>query len=216
MPVREGQYVNVLRVMAIQPSVTGVPRDSIVNTWHFLPFDNQDPVGDLELAVANLTTFYNALGVNFRPSTLVEPEMLFKGYNLGHVEPREAIVNRLNAVTRSAQAAMPEEVAIVTSFYSNRNLKRRRGRAYLGPWGIPAVGITAGRTHVSDATRTLIATQTKALVDRGIAQEVRLAVLSPTDQMARSVSHGWVDDAFDTQRSRGPRGELRTPWVAAD
>jgi hypothetical protein len=83
---------------------------------------------------------------------------------------------------------------------------RRRGRVYIGPLCSNAVGqdTPSNRTRVDVATRNLILARRSALVSPLTSFWV-LSVWSRRDAAMRPVVQMRIDDAFDTQRKRGPR-----------
>lgn len=101
------------------------------------------------------------------------------------------------------QCAMPREVALCLSFYSEHNRPRTRGRLYM-----PAVvlGTSASRRP------------TQSQMDKGkeLAQfaenlggvDVDWSIYSRMDNKALKVTDYWINDEWDTVRSRG-WGETR-------
>lgn len=91
------------------------------------------------------------------------------------------------------------EVALCLSFYSEQNRPRKRGRLY-----VPAAigGIGTGTARPTSAQRQKVADLVPIFASLGGA-DVDWVVFSRLDNAARKVSHWWVDDAWDIQRSRG-------------
>lgn len=97
------------------------------------------------------------------------------------------------------QSAGVRETAVCLSFYAGRNLPRQRGRLY-----IPTV--ITGQSTTSPRPNPTMRTKVAALVPIFTAlggADVDWCVFSRTDKVARSVTNWWVDDAWDTVRSRG-------------
>jgi hypothetical protein len=98
----------------------------------------------------------------------------------------------------------PREVALCLSYYAERNLPRQRGRIYL-----PITG-----TSHNPAMRPNPTIMNKALAMGGFfaalgGADIDWRVWSPTDSEGRDVTNTWVDDEWDTQRSRGLRATTR-------
>jgi hypothetical protein len=97
------------------------------------------------------------------------------------------------------QSPGPRETAVCLSFYSTRNIPRQRGRLY-----IPTVitGISVATARPSAGMRTKIAALVPIFTNLG-GSDVDWCVYSRTDDTPRPVTNWWVDDAWDTVRSRG-------------
>jgi hypothetical protein len=110
----------------------------------------------------------------------------------------------LNPGTVGPASSCPREVALCLSYYATRNLPRQRGRIYLP---------IAGTSH-NPALRPNPTIMNKALAmgqffaDLGGA-DVSWNVWSTVDTQGREVTNTWVDDEWDTQRSRGLRATTR-------
>ena len=100
---------------------------------------------------------------------------------------------------------MPSEVAICLSFQGTRTAglpqARRRGRVYIGP-------VQAGASNLGRPSSTVITALKNAAVSLATAIDAVpsagvWSVWSPTDGTAVPITNGWVDNAWDTQRSRG-------------
>jgi len=105
----------------------------------------------------------------------------------------------------------PREVALCLSFYSERNLPRQRGRLYV-PATILGVS-TSGRP--STAAMTKVSTLVPILTGLGGA-DVDWSVWSQTDQVARPVTNWFVDNEWDTIRSRGLRPTERLTGTTSE
>jgi hypothetical protein len=88
----------------------------------------------------------------------------------------------------------------------------RRGRLYLGPLNTLAIGAGTNGPGLSVGFRTAAAAAAKALADAIIAVAIRFAwvVFSRALGVAFPIINGWIDDAFDTIRSRGILASTRT------
>jgi hypothetical protein len=104
-------------------------------------------------------------------------------------------------------AGQPREVALCLSYYSQQNRPRSRGRLFL-----PVVAIGLGGSMAlrpTAANRAKVLSFGSLLADAGGA-DIDWVLWSRMDQVARPVSHSWVDDEWDTVRSRGLRPTTRT------
>ena len=97
------------------------------------------------------------------------------------------------------------------SFYSGAVARpRKRGRIYLGPLRADT-GTTVGNViRPSTAIRTNVAGAGATLID--LSGVVRWGVLSQADEVIWQIDHGFIDDAFDTQRRRGEDPTARTEF----
>lgn len=106
----------------------------------------------------------------------------------------------------------PGEVALCLSFYHDHPRPRYRGRVYL-PVAVNSGTLPAnpGTSRMSDAIA-----QAQAFGALGGAN-VDWSVFSTKDNTARKVTHVWVDDEWDTIRSRGiPPKTARATWTTSE
>lgn len=105
-------------------------------------------------------------------------------------------------------AGAPREVALCLSFFAGANRPRLRGRLYL-----PAFCIDTGANVQAERPGNTIITKAAAfapiLQDLG-GPDVDWSVYSRADDQARPVTNWWVDNEWDTIRSRGLRATTRT------
>lgn len=195
---------------------TALPRDVAQNTWHFQS-DSVDPLDDVVLAGAALSTFYQAIEDSFSENCTGDVTM--KWYDLTDGEPRTPIQENGFTITPGAGTAFPNEVAICLSFRGNllsgTEPKRRRGRIYLGPLSVSVSANGNGDSQVASTTMEPIADAAADLRDAGSPSNFQWAVFSPTTAGPPPWSFGdlavatfpvtvlYVDNAFDTVRSRG-------------
>lgn len=199
-----------------------LPENYIMNTFYF---DGDDGLTDsiYHAHVEDmLTDFYQAIDeVVFGAG--VGGEATVKIYDMRDPEPRVPEHQFSIPLTPNAATDLPHEVAICMSFaadpISGVNPQRLRGRVFLGPVANNQVVLSAGQPYITSAARTAIATAGAALlVPRGEepGPKVSWAIYSPTtdatssiDDAFNDVQSGWVDNAFDTQRRRGPKATER-------
>lgn len=132
-----------------------------------------------------------------------------KVYNMADPKPREP-----RAVSEgeepSSAAPGPLEVASCLSFYSERNLPRRRGRVFVGPWPASVMDVRPGAS-VETALRGLAG----MLANIGGAN-VDWCIFSPTSNAYFKVTDWWMDNAWDTQRRRGSDATARIVGVTSE
>lgn len=201
---------------------TGVEADVITNTWHF-----DAGSGTLSAAVADvhtaLTSFYNAIDV-YMPTNQIGTTAEVRYYDMSDAEPRVPVDTETIALSTTAGESLPAECAIAMSFQgatgSGVNMRRRRGRLYLGPVVLSAATTLSGRVAVASAARSAIATAAQAVKNYAGSTDLAWAIFSPTtlaetsdlDQAFEDVVSGWIDDEFDIQRRRGTIATTRTTW----
>jgi hypothetical protein len=200
---------------------TALPEDIVSNTWHF--DKDEASAGDWASGAAalatRLATFYTAITAML--SEAIAGEHSVKVYDMHDALPRVPKYSTTFALSPSG-ASMPGEVAVCLSFIatleSGVNMKRRKGRVFIGPIAasVGANALLAGDVRPSSSIRTLLTTAGLDLV-LGDAGDPRLAIYSPTTDVASTVDDAffdvenlWVDDAFDTVRSRGAKPTVRT------
>jgi hypothetical protein len=214
----------VLRAQVHLPRATLIPEDESINVWHFLTVGAATPADAATALTTDLGVFYGAIDV-YLAGYLSTPATL-KIYDLSDVEPRVPISTSTFALTPGTGDGYPAEVAICLSYraelLSGTNPARRRGRLYLGPLDEDIGVVVTGDMEVGSSVRTAICTAAKNLVIAGATHDARWVVLSPTDLGAppwtgaalvassADVVAGYVDNAFDTMRSRGKKATTRT------
>lgn len=212
-----------IRAQVTFQGLSNKPEDVVVNTWHFVHADytpaSQQAVADALIEFYNVATtgtpggsaICTALSKWLSRGTL---KSSVKTYDLATPKPRVPAVYpfTLGQADAATSAELPAEVALCASFYATQNLKRQRGRVYLGPW---STGYTADdtvqveRAIPTTALMNAVAGSLKRLITKPDTGP-RLAVYSEMDGQARIVTNGWVDNAWDTQRRRGQDATLRT------
>jgi hypothetical protein len=107
-----------------------------------------------------------------------------------------------------AKGDPPEARALCLSYYADQNIPRRRGRMYLGPW--PASQMAERPGDVPTGELGLLATRLSGL--GGI--NVQWVQYSPSTGEFHNVTNFWIDDEWDTIRSRGLRATKRALGAA--
>lgn len=217
------------------PHDSGLPEDAVVNTWHYMipgSGDREVLATDFE---ARLDGFYTA----WVPTAAANPydwnAMATKHYDFLDDQPRIPFYTGVitAGTTSAAGYDMPAEVSICLSMKaaiaSGDNARRKRGRVFLGPFinygpADQAMTPSALADLISDAADT-------AFGSTG-GSNTRLAVYSPYTHHGVPVGERldpdvypenpeflpaafsevvtiWVDNAYDTQRRRGPKATYR-------
>lgn len=215
--------MSLIRAQVVFKGASNLPEDRFVNTFHF----DGTPGGSYLTISGNLAEFYNG-ATTFPPGNLAQymSEWILRSqaeircYDMSQAEPRVPWVMPwvLGARTESSFVSdLPEEVAVCCSFTGSPPITAsRRGRIYLGPLNTLAIS-QASTTNPGRVDGQMIA----ALVER--SEKLRedqadasapWVIWSPTTSTMVPVVSGWVDNAIDTQRRRGPKASARTSWTS--
>jgi hypothetical protein len=212
---------SIYRIQAILKGPSGLPTDCFINTWYF---ENEGGPTSREAYVVRMTEildgFYNdvhapaaAAVKQFIPNGIVDVE--YKAYDLGEAPPRFPIMDPIAASWSGAgnQDPFPREVACCLSFKGG-NGPRKRGRIYLGPLSndAAALDVTDESVTVSTPLQEALASAASWMITKGTdgsGPDVWWVQVSPTDGAFNRVTEGFVDNAFDTVRSRGREPSAR-------
>lgn len=206
------------RCQAVFQGLTDDPGDAFVNTWGF----RNTGVASLTLMAdaiqARMADFYGAVVTqtgksvgSYISSALVRPSATLKIYDLGQAPPRQ-VIERVIPVQLGGTLPLPTECAVTASFYGSRNLPRQRGRVYIGPLSIGSIVVRANKATIADDLRITLAHAMRRMTQNGNTNQAEWHVISSAGATSHQVTHGWVDDAFDTQRRRGQEATRRTEW----
>lgn len=202
-----------LKLQVTLPMTSALPEDAVTNTFHW-NYSAGGGTATAQEACDALEVFYTALRPYFA-NNVDFANARFKAYDLAHPEPRAPVLDVPLVVTGSnTDDPLPAEVALCVSWtadnVSGGVMARRRGRTYIGPLG-RGTQDAADRRHpdndIVDAFSTAGGTLASFAGTLG-----QLAIYSPTDGIARDVTGGWVDNAYDTVRSRGVDATYRNPF----
>lgn len=186
---------------------SGLPEDVTVNTWHFAYID----AGGANPAAA-LIAFYQAIDTYLAENLTGDGNIKF--YDLADPEPRTPI-GVVPFTFTPGTSNLPAEVALCQSYRaqieSGGSPARRKGRNFIGPLADDALASATGRPD-SAFMLALANAAAAVLAASAAASNWDWVVYSPTDNVARLVVAGWVDDEFDTIRSRGKRATSRINW----
>lgn len=202
-----GNYRHIVRL----PYTTGIPEDVSVNVFHSI----SDDLVEAEGFADKLITFYGAVDSFFSAllSTSTNAASVTT-YDMSDPLPRIPVNTKTFTLTTGA-LTLPPEVAICLSFQgikiSGQPQSRRRGRVYLGPLSDNAQDTGGRPTSTVISTSQAAATALAATPTPGVAGI--WAIYSPTDAQTVPVDNGWIDNEFDTVRSRGRRAVTRNTWT---
>lgn len=183
------------RLQVINSNPSQPARDAIVNTI-YLDTDVTILTGTDEQALAqDLANIW----VNRMPTL---GQIKVQLYDMSDPKPRRPKATSTQNTTPSTGLA-PREVALCLSFYADDNVPRRRGRIFLGPFRASEMSERPGQLLIDRAKSVA-----QDLANLGGAN-VQWVVHSPTTGDFHNVTHVWVDDEWDTIRSRGRRAGVR-------
>lgn len=171
------------------------PRDRFIITPHF---NITSPGGDPQALCDDLAPALAAWCNGTR-------EVKVTAYDSQGTKPvypsGEAIVN----LGQAPASTVPRELAVCLSYFATRNIPRHRGRLYI-PLALTSQG---GQLRPSATLRDIVASLVPIFENLG-GIDVDWCLWSPTDAAAYKVTNWWVDDEWDTVRSRGLRPTTRT------
>lgn len=197
------------------PYKSQVPTDVAVNVWSFEIED--DTEANYEQVQAFLATFYGGLTSWLSP--VLDPAFcVTKIYLRSDPQPQvPRFQEQFNPGGTLASNPLPEECSVCLSFrgvpVSGVSPARRRGRIYLGPLGSNTVLEDAGgRARVNGSFTVAIEDAVEAATAELTTAGNVHTVWSSTTSSNVVVDSYWVDNAFDTQRRRGPLATSRQTW----
>ena len=100
----------------------------------------------------------------------------------------------------------PRELALCLSYYAAQTTKRFRGRLYI-PWLL--TGSSSDSRVISSTGRDRVGALAQVWADIG-GVDVDWSVYSKEDNVAHKVTDWWVDEGWDTVRSRTLKALART------
>lgn len=219
--------MTVARVQVVIPNGSlDIPANVSVNTWHFQAAALD--AGTLDDIEAQLEIFYAAVDTYF--SSNVGSTGTMKFYDLQDPLPRVPLRTSTFTISDSTGTAFPNEVALCLSYSgaqgSGINPRRNRGRIFLGPMDADTGAVDNGDVRVVSGTRNAVVAAAEVLAEARNTTDCAWVVFSPTtagpepwsastlDSSCVAVESGWVDNAFDTIRSRGLTSNARSTFTA--
>lgn len=211
---------------------TGIPADDVHNTFHFSTASS-DPAVYGPLISALLTEFYDdpvaSPGGTIERITELLSDELTRDWTLtirdaDPAPPRPVLYTESGVFAGAAfvDTSYPAEVAIASSYRATPAADpafpgRYRGRVFIGPL-VTAAGSDDLQeiTRPTSNAREVLAQAADRLMAGGAPATVEWGVYSRTNvpHTLSVITDGWVDNAFDTIRSRGPRSTARRVWPA--
>lgn len=164
-----------------------------------------------------ITPHFNDQGVGTDPQSLCEDlaeaihgwvgplqQVQVKAYDAQGTKPVYPQGDATEVLGNFGVSTMPRELALCLSFFSVRNIPRQRGRLY-----IPAtfLNASAGISPVS-TQQDRVASLVPIFTALG-GVDVDWCVYSRTNNAAYPVTDWWIDNEWDTVRSRGLRASSR-------
>jgi len=219
------------------PHNTGLPEDSVTNSFAFTPVDPATRVASAAAFTTELDAFYTAC------STMLSSQYQWTTMQVEYIDllddrPRLPFVTSSFGVTTVATTSndWPAEVSVCISYQglatSGVNMRRRRGRVYLGPLqlatGDQPVIPSANITQIGTAWANLTTNTAYVMCVYSRYEHYGVPVgrnIGEEDQNGDKVFHeipdflpasftplsgSWIDNAWDIQRRRGPKATTRT------
>lgn len=192
-------------------AASGITADAVTNTWHLLTLDDMTNA-TWTSTLAAFNTFYSASSFGFSPDMNASGHSA-KLFKMSDPEPRVPAHTGTFSISLTGGTAGPSELAICLSGKENPvsggNIRKQRGRVYLGPWGtstfVASRVPSALRSQIANAAQTMVHT-----LNAIAGQNVVVGVTSGDGSQFHAYNILWVDDAFDIQRRRGVRPSART------
>lgn len=206
--------MTILRVNAILPELSGLPRDIVVNSWYFIGTDNEvtmagEAADRLDAFYTGITAWRNTDGYNF-------PGAIYQIYNEEDTPPRIPGLIQSDYTATGPGSGLPSEVAACLSYHENLAgggipTARKKGRIFIGALDSGVISLTGNRIVLDDDFVASLTTAAEALLTANTAGTT-WAFHSPTRGTYNAIVGGWVDNAFDTQRRRGTDSTSRVLW----
>jgi len=220
------------------PGLSGLPEDVFINTLHFsgsaatldparvlaaiVNLYNTPPPGNTN----NMGKFISAVVSRSEPV-----QVRFYGVEVGSPSGAPYAEGTFILGAPVSNTPLPEEVALVSSFASTAvglaTVPNKRGRNFVGPLvntGLstgppsrPATVLTASIVASYKEFRAEMNGSSPGGPDKWVTMSVQYSGAPPNRVPSvittANVVHGWVDNAWDTQRRRGIAPDARTTWT---
>jgi len=198
----------VYKFQVSMPVTDLLPRNRIINAFHLEHTIGALPDPDLENMCQDIVGLYQ---VKYADSTR---EIQCKAYDTDAVPnyPRADVV--VNAGVPWNQGS-PREITLVLSYAGDhKGNKRERGRMYLQPQLVAALGSPALRPSQAHLDWALgwYTTSNESLPDLG-GMDWRFGIWSGTGKYFTQSQQAWVNDDWDVQRRRGLRESTRVAAI---
>lgn len=224
IPVHEGYY---LAQVVMRPD-TAPESNTFVNTFFFNKQTFTDPIDVAADEIeALMEPFYNdvhapgSVTIASGLSAVIDPTLTtLRVYDLGEAAPRTPEIRGMGSWSVGS-TALPNECAIVLSYRSGvgsvtggTNDPTRRGRVYLGPFSEDISSLISGDQDAVVASGMLLAIEGAAEFLLAGTAELSWQQYSRKEDRFATVTGGFVDNRFDTQRRRGASASARSVWGA--
>lgn len=213
----------IARCQVVMQRSTGMPEDVVVNNLYFEP----EFANTVDSVIPDMTRMLDAFygtahgGATRSISEFISGDITavqYKFYDLAGDPPRYPVAEvAASWVGGGGGANLPGEVATVLSFWSSdpgENTPRgprSRGRIYVGPLTtIASDDVSGGARPTQELQTTLVNAAENMILSTEDADWIQV---SPTAVSWGNVVGCFVDNAFDTQRSRGLGPTARTEYV---
>jgi len=183
---------------------SALPRDAVSINPHFENTIGIPGAGDWEQFADDLATAMATYGGNAYQTRV----SIYDAEGSAPVFP-EAVVTKLPGV--HSASSWPREVALCLSYYSENNMPKRRGRLF-----IPIAVLRSTPGLRPDAAQRTKALDCGTLLANAGGANIDWGVWSRTDAAFHPVTNSWVDDEWDTMRSRGLRSTTRSVATHAE
>lgn len=206
------------------PHKNSLTSDGIVNTFNFNGIDDLEDMGSAILG--RLNEFYSdSVGspdkavTQYMSDELAITSARLKLYDFDDPQPRVPFLDESLGLTQGSLSGgwpLPGEVAIACSYgaetISGGNVRRRRGRIFIGP--LNANAITQTTATPARPSGDCVLTLRAACLRLAEANTLgcQWSVYSRAASQFYEVVRGHVDNALDTQRRRGVAPTSRSTW----
>lgn len=187
--------------ITVQNFNTEVPRDNSVNVVHHTISDTGfNPAVDYQNHADEIKTLFS--GNNTTTGHMFNlykvRGLTVKVYNMADPTPRptHAVSTYVPTTWTTDTQLGPRNVSLCLSYYAGRNLPRQRGRIFLGP--IDSADISLYPNSIIMANLLDLG---HGLFDIG-GENVAHVVYSVRDAAPHTISNYWVNNRWDTMRSR--------------
>jgi hypothetical protein len=207
----------ILKYVVRIQKISNIAADQVMNTWY------TDSVTTPTATYAALTTFYDAWISTYGGGSIGSTAYVDR-YQMPAVRGPLGVPLETHTMALSSPGVStpwPDEVATTISFHSDytgvpehgpgatRPRATLRGRIYLGPLNTAAGEVTTSANETRPAAAFLANLKTYLTAFHTAVSWVQW---SNKNWEALPVVGGWIDNAFDTQRRRGPAATARTLW----
>jgi hypothetical protein len=185
-----------------------LPRDYMTNTIHMEHVGGIALDTDLDGVCDDLVDLYQ-YQIGGTPH-----EVRCKAYDMS-APPNYPLANVVKSAGTPYTSSLPREIAICLSFARNKSNPRERGRIYIPACFGAVAGLGIAQRPGSTARTNVLKYYSEAnhsFPDIG-GIDWKFGVWSPTNNAFYQTTQAWVDDEYDTVRSRGLRPEARTVSV---